>query len=50
MTRTALTYTAAALLLILAAQAFNMARPYDCQTDTECEAEEAARCWILCQR
>lgn len=49
MTRTA-TYTAAALLLILAAQAFNYARPYTCQTDTECEAEEAARCWILCQR
>lgn len=22
----------------------------NCQTDTECEAEEAARCWILCQR
>ena len=35
---------------ILAAQAFNMTRPYSCQTDTECEAEEAARCWILCQR
>ena len=50
MTRTALTYTAAALLLILAASAFNQARPYTCQTDTECEAEEAARCWILCQR
>lgn len=33
-------------LLILAA----LARPYNCQTDTECEAEEAARCWILCQR
>ena len=50
MTRTALTYTTAALLLILGAQAFNMARPYNCQTDTECDAEEAARCWILCQR
>ena len=50
MTRTATTYTLAAALLMLAAQAFNLARPYDCQTDTECEAEEAARCWILCQR
>lgn len=50
MTRTALTYTAAALLLILAAAAFDNARPYDCQTDTECEAQEAARCWIFCQR
>ena len=50
MTRTAITYTLAALLLILAAAAFNHARPYNCQTDTECEAEEAARCWILCQR
>ena len=50
MTRTAITYTLAALLLILAASAFNQARPYNCQTDTECEAEEAARCLILCQR
>jgi hypothetical protein len=23
-------------------------RPYDCDTDTDCEAEEARRCWILC--
>jgi len=50
MTRTATTYTLAALLLLIAAQAYNLARPYDCTTDTECEAEEAARCWILCQR
>ena len=50
MTRTALTYTAAALWLILAAAAIDQARPYNCETDAECEAEEAARCWILCQR
>jgi len=24
-------------------------RPYECGTDTDCEAEEAARCWILCE-
>jgi hypothetical protein len=24
-------------------------RPYDCETDTDCEAEEARRCWILCE-
>ena len=24
-------------------------RPYDCDTDTECEAAEVARCWILCE-
>jgi len=40
--------TAAALLIMAAAAASN-AIPYDCQTDTECEAEAAARCWILCQ-
>lgn len=37
---------AAALLLIALA---NHARPYQCATDIECEQEEAARCWILCQ-
>ena len=42
------TITAAALL-VLAAAAANHARPYDCHTDNECEQEEAARCWILCQ-
>lgn len=44
------TLTAAALLLVLAAATFNQARPYNCETDTECEAEELARCWILCQQ
>jgi hypothetical protein len=24
-------------------------RPIECDTDTECEAVEAARCWILCE-
>jgi hypothetical protein len=24
-------------------------RPYDCETDTECEAQDARRCWILCE-
>jgi hypothetical protein len=42
------TITAAALLVIAAAAA-NNAIPYDCNTDTECEAAEAMRCWILCQ-
>lgn len=50
MTRTTLTAAAALVLLILAAQAANLARPYNCETDTECEAEELARCWILCQQ
>ena len=44
------TITAALALFILAAAAIDQARPYTCETDTECEAEEAARCWILCQR
>ena len=39
----------AAALLVMAAAAANEARPYDCQTDTECQQEAAARCWILCQ-
>ena len=38
-----------AALLVVAAAAANNAIGYDCHTDTECEAEEAARCWILCQ-
>ena len=42
------TITAAALLVIAAAAA-NNARPYQCETDTECEREAATRCWILCQ-
>jgi hypothetical protein len=24
-------------------------RPFECDTDTDCEAAEAARCWILCE-
>jgi hypothetical protein len=39
----------AAALLVIAATAANHSRPYECHTDIECEAEEAARCWFLCQ-
>lgn len=46
---TALKAITAAALLVIAAAAANEARPYDCSTDTECEAAAAARCWILCQ-
>jgi hypothetical protein len=35
---------AAAIIAALAA-----ATPYQCNTDTECEAEQALRCFILCQ-
>lgn len=47
---TATRLTLAALLLLVAAQAASLATPYACETDTECEREEAARCWIFCQR
>ena len=40
----------AALAITLAAAILYQGRPYNCETDTECEAEEAARCLILCQR
>jgi hypothetical protein len=46
---TALKTITAAALLVIAAAAANNAIPYDCHTDTECEAAEAARSWILCQ-
>jgi hypothetical protein len=46
---TAFKTIAAAALLVIAAAAANHARPYDCNTDTECEQQAAARCWILCQ-
>jgi hypothetical protein len=46
---TAIKTTAAAILIVAALAAANYSRPYDCTTDSECEAEEAARCWILCQ-
>ncbi len=46
---TALKTITAAALLVVAAAATNTAIGYDCNTDTECEAAEAARCWILCQ-
>lgn len=42
--------TLATLALILAAAAAYQGRPYDCETDTDCEAQEAARCLIFCQR
>lgn len=41
---------AATLGLLLLAQLFNTLRPYECQTDTECEAEAAARCLFFCER
>lgn len=44
MTRTILTYTAVLALLVLAAAAFNQS------CDEDCEADEATRCLILCQR
>jgi hypothetical protein len=34
----------------LAVVALSILWPYDCATDTECEAAEAARCLILCER
>lgn len=43
-------FIAATLALLLLAQLYNMARPYQCETDTECEAEAAARCLFLCER
>jgi hypothetical protein len=27
-----------------------VSQTYSCDTDTECEAQEALKCWILCQR
>ena len=41
---------AATLALLLLAQVYNTLRPYECLTDTECEAEEAARCLFFCER
>ena len=46
---TALKAITAAALLVLAAAAANEARPYQCETDTECQQEAALRCWIFCQ-
>lgn len=46
---TAIKTITAAALLVIAAAAANNAIPYECNTDTECEAATAARCWILCQ-
>jgi hypothetical protein len=46
---TALKTITAAALLVMAAAAANHAIPYQCETDTECEREAAARCWMLCQ-
>lgn len=37
-------------LIAAAAAAFNATRPYNCTTDTECEAEAAARCLFFCER
>lgn len=35
---------------LVAVVALSIVWPYDCATDTECEAAEAARCLILCER
>ena len=35
---------------LVAVVALSIVWPYDCATDTECEAQEAARCLILCER
>jgi hypothetical protein len=41
------TLTAIYIALILGTAWAN--RPFECDTDTECEAAEAARCWIFCE-
>lgn len=41
------TLTAIYIALILGTAWAN--RPFNCDTDTECEAAEAARCWIFCE-
>jgi hypothetical protein len=41
--------TIAALLALLFVLAYATAETeYQCHTDIECEAEEARKCWILC--
>jgi hypothetical protein len=41
-----------AIFLIAIVLIANAAVPhtYSCSTDSECEAQEALNCWILCQR
>jgi hypothetical protein len=41
--------TMAAIALLMMAAAADYTMPYQCETDTECQQEAAARCWILCQ-
>lgn len=50
MTREALRIIAITLALAAALVAYSAAAPYDCTTDAECEAAEAARCLIFCER
>lgn len=50
MTREALRIIALVLALAAALVAYSAAAPYDCATDAECEAAEAARCLIFCER
>jgi len=37
------------LLAIVFITNFFTYHSFSCHTDTECEAEEALKCWILCQ-
>lgn len=48
MTNTARKALAAVYIALILGTAW-ASRPYECGTDTECEAEEARRCWILCE-
>ena len=50
MTREALRLIALALAMAAALVAYSAVQPYQCSTDAECEAEEAARCWLFCER
>ena len=50
MTRETLRLIALALAMAAALVAYSAAAPYDCTTDAECEAAEAARCLIFCER
>jgi hypothetical protein len=41
--------TLAAVFIALILGTAWASRPIECDTDTGCEAAEAARCWILCE-
>lgn len=50
MSRETLRILALALALAAALVAYSAVQPYQCTTDAECEAAEAARCLIFCER